>query len=292
LDSIGSETMEISKTFPDDRGLDLKSIVMNAANDLGVTPRLTNPGTRSSDEETFRDPVGTDYAYLQLWGAPSGIRNMSRVESSIMIDSHPLTWIYTENDNSTSTATLGWVTVDNLQIQTQVAGLSVMRVLSTIFSPFLTELYVSLATVAGVVAVAAYLVRSRLKTFYEGFRREVRSYIGLREGMYIIILTVIFLFLSFALNASIGETEVINQGIPIIVSTQYFGTPFEMFGVSSGQLGTTEGGQLTGQAGGITILWGGLLANLVIFSLSAFVITYAVTKLKYSRELSKSLSKV
>ena len=32
-----------------------------------------------------------------------------------------------------------------------------MRVLSTIFSPFLTELYVSVATVGSVVAVAAYL---------------------------------------------------------------------------------------------------------------------------------------
>lgn len=287
LDSIGSETMEISKTFPDDSGLDLQSIVTSAVNDLGVTAGLTDPGIRSSDQETFRDPVGTDYAYLQLWGVASGIRNITRVKSSIMIDSYPLIWIYTENDNSTSTATLGWVTVDNLQIQTQVAGLSVMRVLSTIFSPFLTELYVSVATVGSVVAVAAYLMRSRLKSFYEGFTREVHSYIGLREGVYIIILTVIFLFLSFALNSRVGETEVINQGIPTIVTIQYFGTPFEMFGVASGQLGTTEGGQLAGQSGGITILWGNLLANVVIFLLSAFVITYAVTKVKYNRELSR-----
>ena len=88
LDSIGSETMEISKTFPDDSGLDLQSIVMSAVNDLGVTAGLTDPGIRSSDQETFRDPVGTDYAYLQLWGVASGIRNMTRVESSIMIDSY------------------------------------------------------------------------------------------------------------------------------------------------------------------------------------------------------------
>ena len=119
------------------------------------------------------------------------------------------------------------------------------------------------------------------------FTREVHSYIGLREGVYIIILTVIFLFLSFALNSRVGETEVINQGIPTIVTIQYFGTPFEMFGVASGQLGTTERGQLAGQPGGITILWGDLLANVVIFLLSAFVITYAVTKVKYMRELSR-----
>jgi hypothetical protein len=38
------------------------------------------------------------------------------------------------------------------------------------------------------------------------------------------------------------------------------------------------------QAGGIVMLWGGFLANLALFSLLSFFITYAVAKLRYMRE--------
>lgn len=290
LDSLGSNTTEISKTFPDDSGLDLQSVVMSAGNDLGVTIRLTDLGTRSTDQEAFRDPVDTDDAYLRLWGPSSEIRNMTRVKSSIMIDSYPLTWIHTENDNSTSTATLGWVTVDMLESQTRVAGLSVMRVLSTILSPFLLELYGSVATVGVVAVVVAYFMRSRLRVLYKNLAHAVRSYIGQKEVLYIIILTVIFLFVSFALHTSVMEIEVINQGHPTIVTIEYYGTPFEMFGIVSGASAVSEaaGSQLVeNQARGITMLWEGLLANVALFLLSAFVITFLVMKLIYEHELSK-----
>lgn len=290
LDSLGSETMEITKTFPDDRGLDLQSVVMSAGNDLGVTVGLTYPGTRTSDQETFRDPVDTDNAFLLFWQARAGISNMARVKSSIIIDSYPLTWIHTENDNSTSTATLGWVTVDRLESQTRVAGLSVMRVLSTIFSPFLLEVYGSVAAVGVVVVVVAYFERSRVRALYESLAHAVRSYIGAKEVLYIIILTVIFLFVSFALHTRVGEIEVVNQGYPTIVTIEYYGTPLEMFGIVSSQFARSEGTlqSVANQAKGLSILWGGLLGNVAICLLSAFVITFVVMKVRYTRELSKS----
>jgi hypothetical protein len=289
LDSLGNTMTEITKTFPDDIGLDLQSVVMEAGNDLNVTIMLTDPkspGIRSSDQEAFRDPVDTDDAYLHLWGAGSGIRNMTRVKSSIMIGSESLSWIHTENDNSTSYPMAGYVY--DLESQTRVAGLSVMRVLSTILNPFLLELYGSVTAAGIVVAVAAYFERSRLKSFYKGFAQEVHRYIGLREVLFMMILTIIFLFSSFALYSTVGEIEVINQGHPTIATIQYFGAPFEMFGIISAQFTTSEGGQLVqSQAGGIIMLWGGLLENFALFLLSAFVITYATVKFKSTRELSK-----
>jgi hypothetical protein len=283
LDSLGSEAMEISKSFPDDRGLDLQSVVMNAGNDLGVAIDLTDPRARMLDHETFLDPADTDDLYLEFWGVRAGILNMTRVKSSITIDSYPLSWIHTENDNSTSTATLGWVTVDNLENQTRVAGLSMIRVLSTIFSPFQLELYGSMAIVAAVILVAAYLERSRLRSLYWRATNQVRSYLGMREVVYAIILTVVFLFLSFFFSGRMAETEVIVRAYyPRIATIYYYGTPFEMFGVvpiavpSSGEIPSDQSAGAS-----ITPLWGGLLANLVLFSVLAFIVTFVVTRVRY-----------
>jgi hypothetical protein len=294
FDSLGSKTMQITKTFPDDRGLDLQSIIMNAGNDLGVRIDLIDPGVRDSDQQAFLDPADTNDLYLQFWGVRLGISNMTRVKSSTMISSYPLTWIHTEDDNSTSTTTLGWVTADNLETQTRVGGLSVIRVLSSIFSPFLLELYGSVAAIGVVVVVAAYFERSRLRTFYGHFRQEVRSYVGLRETLYIIILTVFFMFLSFALHARVGETEIIINGYPRIATTEFYGTPFEMFSIVPPELAGSEGGsQFTQvQAANITLLWGGLLASIVLFSLSAFAITFTVTRLRHHRELTRYRDRV
>ncbi len=313
LDSIGSQTLEISKTFPDDNGLDLQSIVTNAANNLGVPLRLINPG--GSDQETFRNPVETDDSYSLLWGSASGIRNATRVKSSIMIDSYPLYisdawdggqpgWVHTSYDNSSSTAALDWVTVDALQNQTRVAGLSVMRVLSTINSPFLLEVYVSAAIAAAVVAVAAYVERSRLTILLRRLSNEVRAHMGMKELLYIIGLTAILFFISFALYSSTGEIEITDNGYPLIVAVQYFGTPLKMFGVLSGEPGQLPAQTASShyahdystlpslweptQTGGINVLWPGLIINGTLFLLTAFLITYAVTKLKHTRDYYKT----
>jgi hypothetical protein len=164
-----------------------------------------------------------------------------------------------------------------------------MRVLSTIFSPFLLEFYGSVAAVGVVVLVVAYFERSRLRALYEKLVHAVRSYIGMKEVLYIIILTVIFLFVSFALHTRVGEIEVINYGHPTIVPIEYYGTPLEMLGIVSSQLARSEGASqsVANQAKGITILWGGLLGNVAISLLSAFVITFVVMKVRYTRETSK-----
>jgi hypothetical protein len=282
LDSIGSETMMISKTFPDDRGLDLKNVVMNAGSDLNVEIGLADPGVRRSDFQAFLDPADTNDLQLQLWIADAGIRNMTRVKSSILIYSSPLTYIHTANDNS---ASANWISADKLENQTRVAGLSVIRVLSTLLNPFLLQLYVSITAAGVVAAVVAYFKRSRIRTLYRALVSEVRSFIGMREVLYIVILTVILLFMSFALYASQGETEVLNQGYPRITTVEYYGTPFKMIAVISTMFARSEGSpqlvDLPGSLGGFNLLWEGLLANIILFSLSAFVIAYVVAKLKY-----------
>lgn len=296
LDSLGSEKLEMSKTFRDDNGLDLQGVVMKAANDLGLEYNVTDPG--GSDQETFRNPVDTDDVYMLFWNGRSGIRDMPRVKSSIMIDSYPLFysdswnggspgWIHTGYDSSSSTATLGWVTADRLENQTAVATLSVLLVLSPASSPFLLEIYGSAAIAGGIVLVAAYFERNRLKTASRVLTREVGRHIGPRESLYTIFLTVFFLFLSWAFHQTIRETEVITQGYPTIASIEYAGTPFEMFGFVLAEFNqvSSEGvPQLVQtQAGGIIMLWGGFLANLALFSLLSFLITYAVAKLRYIR---------
>jgi hypothetical protein len=165
-----------------------------------------------------------------------------------------------------------------------------MRVLSAIFSPFLLELYGSIALAVIAVGLVAYFERSRLRPIYEDFRDDVLAYIGLREVVYILILTVFFLFLSIALHMRTGETELLINGYPKIASIEYYGTPLEMFGiVPVPEPAVSEVGSQSVQIQSPIIipLWIGLLLNLVLFSLIAFAITFTVTKVRYLRELSR-----
>jgi len=136
LDCIGSDNLYVAETNPAD-GLDLDGLVLEAANDLGINAALTNPG--GSDQEVFRNPAWGEGFYMSLWGLASGIGDATSVESSTLLISYPLLysnywdmgtpgWIHTLYDNSTSTETLNWVEVDDLENHIQVAALAVMRV--------------------------------------------------------------------------------------------------------------------------------------------------------------------
>jgi hypothetical protein len=65
-----------------------------------------------------------------------GLVDVHPVRSSILFISYPLLyydeakpgWIHTSYDNSTSTATLGWVNTQKLEDQTKVAALTILRV--------------------------------------------------------------------------------------------------------------------------------------------------------------------
>ena len=271
LDSIGSQTMMVSETFPDNNGLDLQSIVTGAASDLGLTVGVLFPG--GSDQETFRNPASVNNLYTSVSGTTSGIQdlNETRVKSSIMISSSPLDWIDTENDTS---STAGWVTAANLQSQTQVAGLSVMRVLSTIFSPFLEQLFGSLTAVCVVFAAVAYLFRSRLKVVVGGFVNDVAALITGKEVVYIVLLAFSFVFVSFIVRSVLETTEITVNGYPAVLLSQCFGVPFDMLGLPLVEF--SEGGTVPTLNGSWPVVFWGIVPDLLLYGAAAFFLVFVV----------------
>lgn len=136
LDCIGSDTLHVTETNPAG-SFDLDELVLVAAGDLGTSTVLTEPG--GSDQEVFRSPTFGNDLYWWVWELWAGIADTAPVESSTMLFSHPLNyrdewnmgtpgWIHTSYDTSTSSDTLSWVEVEDLQDHIEVAGLTVMRV--------------------------------------------------------------------------------------------------------------------------------------------------------------------
>jgi len=136
LDCIGSDEIRVSETNSVD-GFDLDQVVIEAGQDLGISVGLAPPG--GSDHETFRDPVWANDLYYGMWGLDANISDATPVESSAILDSYPLLysdkwytgtpgWIHTEYDNSTSTQTLSWVEVEDLENSIKVAALTTIRI--------------------------------------------------------------------------------------------------------------------------------------------------------------------
>jgi len=300
LDCIGNNVLAVTDTFPDG-GLDLEAIMLRAAEDLGIKAQTEEPG--GSDQEAFRNPMMANSLYNLYWKVDAGITNATRVKSSILIESWPLFysdkwttgtpgWIHTEYDNSTSTTTLNWVKKDDLQKHIQVAALSVMRVLSNIYNPFLSQVLTVTAVSGIIAAVAVYFERRRVSMALKRIYDNILDYMGMRELLYIIMLTALFLFISFAVYMRIGKMEVIDQGLPRTVGIKYFGYPFEMMGIPyQGELlkASSEGTVLEWSENyeGTMILWNGLFLNIALCFLLAFVLMYTVTRLKRALEASK-----
>lgn len=136
LDGIGSEDLVVGETAPADE-FDFDQLVLSAAADLGTAATLTEG---ISDEQVFKDPAFFNWALEQRgWGINFGIDDATPVNSSSGLSSHPAHWYdkwdigtpgwaHTAYDNSTSTETLGWVEVDDLEAHVKVAALTMMRV--------------------------------------------------------------------------------------------------------------------------------------------------------------------
>ena len=297
LDCMGSDILEISETFVDDNGLNLKETVLEASEDLGVKVKLTDPG--GSDQEAFRNPRQTDDEYFLFWGSRTNIGNATRVKSSIMIGSYPLFysdlwengtagWIHTPYDNSSSTEALNWVEINHLESHIQVAALVVLRVLYMMSNPLLMQVY-SVAAVAGAIAaVVVCLERSRVRVLIKRAYDSILFYIEMREFVYIMILTAILLFMSLTIYMRIGKAEVIAKGYPITATVQYFGTPFNMLGIASPSVGRAGGDveeavmQFTqSYAGNTIIIWEGLFLDIALYFSLAFIITYTITRINY-----------
>ena len=135
MDCIGSDNLRVSETDPGS-SFDLDQLVYKSAQDLGI--EVASEAAGGSDQEVFRSPSDANSNYWSTWGINAGIADATPVQSSAMLISYPLMtrdkfqlgepgWIHTSYDNSTSTNTLNWITVDDLENHIKVAALSVLR---------------------------------------------------------------------------------------------------------------------------------------------------------------------
>jgi hypothetical protein len=293
LDSIGTGVLQVSETFPDGNGLELDQIVLKAAEDLGVKANLVDPG--GSDQEAFRNPGGASITYEERWGTDPNITDVAKVESSTMLTSYPLFYfdgglIYTEYDNSTSTATLNWVKADVLGADIKVGALSVMRFLAALQSRALimSIVLVGTTTVGIVTAVVVVLKRSKVRKALVKLYDAILYGMGPVEWFWVVLLTAFLLFSSYASYTQIANTEVMERGLPTVVAMRYIGYPLEMIALPIPRTVTTQNFELTvrvlstPESSAPVILWPGLLSNFTLFFLLSFGVVYAASMLRYA----------
>jgi hypothetical protein len=303
LDCIGQGILTVSETVPDEKGIQLDEVVLKAAQDLGVPAKSEAPG--GSDQEAFENPVSANILFYQDWGLDAGINDSARVISSTMLCSYPLFysdewtegfpgWAHTAYDNSTSTKTLDWVTVDKLQAHTRVAAVSIMRFLAEFYDPFMSEVITGSAIAAVIILIAAILERSKVKAALTKLYSDIVSTVDSKEIVYIVILTALLLFSSYALNLRLVKMETNIDGVPQIVSARDFGYPFEMVrlplqtSVTSTDLETALSQLKTvGQSNTLIILWEGLLLDITLYFVVAFIVVYLVARTSYAYSLRK-----
>jgi len=303
LDCIGSDFLEVTETFPNEYGLDLDEVVLRAAKDLGIKANSTEVG--GSDQEAFRNPKMANAEYNQYWGLDAGISNATRVKASTMILSYPLFyndawksgipgWIHTEYDNSTSTSTLNWVEVDDLEAHIKVAALSVMRILSYNYGPSLSQV-VTVTLMAGIVlSAAAFFQRSRVIPALKRTYNDILNRMEMKEFLLIAILTVLFLFTSYVMHTRAGRVEIIVQDFPSTATIAYYGYPFEMIGIQYSAKPTPAQWEWTisemaeNYKVDTLIFWDALFLNFILYLLLAFGLIYAVARLEEMYKLRKS----
>jgi len=296
LDSIGSDVLKVTETFPNDDGLDLDELVQRAAGDLGTKAELEEGA--ASDEDTFRNPKMATSFYEKAWGLDAGIAGVARVKASLTIMSFPLFysdewenktraigWIHTQYDNSTSTATMNWVEFDDLKVQIQVAALSIMRVSSN-GSSTLSQILIPTMVIIAVLGVVAYFKSSLVSGTLKNMYGSLVDYVEMRGLVIVIILTCLLLFASIISYSRAGRIEVIQQGIPTPVPMLYLGYPFEMIALDQTirKIGGSEGSPLLEALGtsmvGTQVFWSGLVLDLLFYFLSALLLVYVVARLR------------
>jgi hypothetical protein len=165
LDCIGSENLTVTET----PGSDLAQKIIKAATDLGISISTENPG--GSDQESFRVPdiINNDISFY--WDVNLGISDATPVMASAMLCSYPLFysdlwnmgeagWIHTVYDNSTSTETLSWVELDDLENHIKVALLTAIRESPNLVPEF-TPTIILTALITSTVIVY-FLTRKRI----------------------------------------------------------------------------------------------------------------------------------
>jgi len=273
---------------------------MKASGDLGIEAVLEEGGV-AGDEYTFRNPkMATDF-YEHAWRLDAGIESMARVKSSTTLISFPLFfndewenktraigWIHTQFDNSTSTATLKWVEVEDLENQIQVAALSVVRIQSQASSTFLSQILIATMAMTAVLGVVVCFKRSLVSGALKKIHSSIVENMELKEVVLIIILTGLFLFMSFVSHNRVGRIEVDVRGNPTPVTMLFLGYPFEMVAFEQSATITPsaegEGGapleSLGSNVVGTMFYWSGLFLDVLFYVSSAFVLVYAAIMLQ------------
>jgi len=136
LDCVGSDDLYVAETNPGPE-FDLDELVLGAAQDLGINATLESGGI--SDDIVFKDPGYAEWLYSWFWDLTADIADANPVESSTGLIAYPLTWrdewssgtpgwIHTSYDNSSSTETLDWIEIEDLENHIKVAALTIMRI--------------------------------------------------------------------------------------------------------------------------------------------------------------------
>ena len=115
-----------------------------------------------------------------------------------------------------------------------------------------------------------------MKNIFEGFE----NYIEAREFIVSMLLTGVFLFLSFVGRTRLAMTDIIDKwGMPHEIHISYYGFPFEMIGVLN-PIGMENYYINTSGISLIRIVWVGLFLNFVLYFLLAFALVYSFRRLK------------
>lgn len=189
LDGIGSDDLFVSETDPVSE-FDLDEVILKASQDLGINVTL---GILGSDQESFRNPSWAGDLYSRFWGLDANISDATPVESSTMLISFPLTfrdlwsmgtpgWIHTSYDNSTSTETLDWIEVEDLENHIKVAALSITRISSP-------DIAITNAVTSKTIVCQGYNVSINITIENEGAYTETSNVTAYANTMSIATLT-------------------------------------------------------------------------------------------------------
>jgi len=110
---------------------------------------------------------------------------------------------------------------------------------------------------------------------------DVGNRIGEKELILILLLTAIFLLVSFVGHTRFAMTEITDKwGTPHEIHVSFYGFPFEMIGILN-PLGTMENYYISmTEIGLVQLLWGGLLLNAVLYFLLALTLVYSFKRLR------------
>jgi hypothetical protein len=109
---------------------------------------------------------------------------------------------------------------------------------------------------------------------------DIENYMHSQELVMVILLTAVFIFLSFIGYTKMSTIEMIVGGKSHLIHISYYGFPFQMIGILN-PLSDMENYWIyqSGQ-GLVRVIWGGLILNVILYFLLAFFLVYLFRRLR------------